>query len=130
MTSLNIQFKYKNIIQIINLFNLTKKSLGIFFNTQIDYLIDEENQIYLPNEQGIWTNLDNKTVYTIKSMYIYIYNVSSINNNIELEHNGLNIPQSTIDHAKQLKKVLFQPYNILVQNRLQASQSSSSQPPS
>ncbi len=37
------------------------------------------------------------------------------------------IPQTTINNAKQLTKVLFQPYNTSIQNRLQATQTQSSQ---
>ncbi len=76
MSSHSIQIKYNNIIQTFNLSNISIISLSNFFNTQVDYLIDTQEQVYLPTAQGTWENLDENSVYIIKSkllIFIIIY---------------------------------------------------------
>lgn len=69
MSSLLIQIQYNDIIHKIKLSDVTKEKLGTIFQIQVDFLIDDQNEVHFPNKQGSWTNLHGKTVYKIKSMY-------------------------------------------------------------
>ncbi len=53
----------------INLLDVTQIKLKTKFNILVDFLIDDQNKYYYPNNSGCWTKLHGATVYTIKSMY-------------------------------------------------------------